>query len=380
MTNSNYKRCNKCIMDTTDPKITFNEAGVCSHCINFEQIASKFWYPNEVGKEKLLKIVKSIKKENKENSYDCILGLSGGLDSSYLALMMKELGLRPLVLHIDAGWNSDIAVSNINKITDYCGFNLKTITIDWDELKNLHIAFLKAGVANQDTVQDHAFFGALYKFAIKNKIKYVISGGNIATECILPVSWGHSSMDSAQIIDINRRFGNKKLENYPLVNFYEYYFYFPYIKKMRVLRPLNYIPYSKEIAIQKLKEIGFTPYERKHGESIFTKFFQNYYLPTHFGWDKRLAHFSSMITTGLMSRDQALEEMKKPLYFENELLKDKKHIAKKLELELDELEKLISSPKNSYKKFENWENKMQLLKKTKNFVEKITKRKVSNYS
>ena len=324
-----YQMCTKTVMDTTDSDIWFDEDGVSNYVYYFEKEVKPGWFPNEEGKKHLLGIVERIKSENADKEYDCIIGLSGGADSSYLALKIKELGLRPLVVHVDGGWNSELAVSNIEKIINYCGWDLETCVIDWPEMRDLQVSFLKSGIANQDVPQDHAFFAALYSYAVKNKIKYVLSGGNIATESIFPKSWHHSAMDARSLKSIHRKYGSIKLKKFPTISFWRYYFYFPFIKNMKVIRFLNFMPYNREIAIRELEEkIGWRNYGRKHGESIFTKFFQNYYLLQRFGYDKRKPHLSSMILAGEITRKDALRELEKPLYDENELKRDILFITK----------------------------------------------------
>lgn len=367
-------------MDTTDPEIIFNAQGVCNHCLEFDEVTTKRWFPNEEGKQKLQALVAQLKKEGEGKEYDCILGLSGGLDSSYLALVMKDYGLRPLVVHVDAGWNSEAAEKNIQTVVEHCGFKLHTKVIDWEEVKDLQLAFLKAGVANQDTVQDHAFFAGLYHFAVGNNIRYVISGGNIATEAIFPSSWHHAAMDAIQLKDIHKKFGTKPLRNFPVISFLQYYFYYPFVKKMTAVRPLNLMPYSKEIAVKRLVEIGYVPYERKHGESRFTKWFQNHYLPTKFNMDKRLPHLSSTIATGIITREQALEELKKPLYDEQELQEDKEYVAQMLGISAEQLDEYTNSLGHSYTDYKNWDGRYAMLKKVQNFVARVTGKKINVYS
>ena len=324
MQNKNYQICSRCIMDTTDPDISFDENGVCNHCKEFDEVTSKGWFPNEEGAEKLKIIYEKIKRENAQKDYDCILGLSGGVDSSYLALKLFEAGIRPLVVHVDGGWNSELAVQNIENIVNYCGWHLHTIVIDWEEMKDLQLSYLKSGIANQDVPQDHAFFASLYHFATKYGVNYVISGGNLATESIFPKAWHWSAMDANNLRAIHKKFGTKKLKTYKTIGFYELYFYYPFIKKMKTIRPLNFMPYIKREALQELKEkIGYKEYARKHGESVFTKFFQNYWLPMKFGYDKRKPHLSSLIVANQMTREEALKELAKPLYDEKELKEDK---------------------------------------------------------
>jgi N-acetyl sugar amidotransferase len=368
-------------MDTSDPEIIFNVEGVCNHCIKFDEDTSKRWFPNSEGERQLKKIFDKVKSDGKNREYDCILGLSGGLDSAYLALVLKEYNLRPLVVHVDAGWNSELAVYNIEQIVKFCDFELYTYVMNWEEIKDLQISYLKAGVANQDVVQDHAFFSTLYQFAMKNNIKYVVNGGNIATESVFPSAWHHSAMDAINIHDIHKRFGHTKLKTYKTISFWKYYIYYPFIKKMTPIRPLNYLPFSKEVALSVLKDkVGYKEYGRKHGESRFTKFFQNYYLPLKFNQDKRIPHLSSQILSGEVSREQALEILSQPLYEVNELREDKLYIAKKLDISEAELDELISSPGHPYSDYKNWDSRYAKLKNIQKILQKILGRSVSKYA
>jgi N-acetyl sugar amidotransferase len=381
MIESDYQVCTRCVMDTSDPEIEFNSNGVCNHCIEFDEITSKFWYPNKIGKKKLEKIFEKIKSEGRRNEYDCIIGLSGGVDSSYLALAIKDCGLRPLVVHVDCGWNTELAVHNIEQVVKYCDYELHTHVMDWKEIRDLQVAYLNAGIANQDAVQDHAFFASLYHFAVKNNINYVISGGNIATESVFVKSWHHSAMDSINLKSIHKKYGNVKLQQYKTINFLAYFLYYPFVKNMSVIRPLNFMPFNKGEALEILKEkIGYKEYGRKHGESLFTKFFQNYYLPKKFNMDKRKLHLSSQILSGELSRENALKELKNPLYDPSELLDDCLYISKKLGLSVDELNAMIDSPGRSYSEFSNWDNYYKFMKFVKYVVEKILKRNVKKYS
>lgn len=381
MTKRSYQMCTRCVMDTTDAEITFDDQGICNHCHQFDTITSRRWFPNDEGKAHLTHIFNNIKEERKNHEYDCILGLSGGLDSSYLALVMKEYGMRPLVVHVDAGWNSELAVYNIEKVVKYCGYDLHTHVMNWPEVRDLQLAYLKAGVANQDVVQDHAFFASLYHFAVDNNINYVISGGNIATEGVFPQSWHHAAMDAINLKAIHKQFGNLPLKDYKVISFLQYYFYYPFIKKMKAVRPLNYMPYTKEVALAELQEkVGYKPYGRKHGESRFTKFFQNHYLPIKFNMDKRKPHLSSMVLSGLMTRERALEELAKPLYDENELREDKYYIAKKLGITVDQLDEYVSSPGHNYSEYSNWDSRYAFMKRLQSIVSKVLGRNVKNYS
>ena len=381
MEDKKYQICTCCVMDITDPEIIFDEKGLCNHCRYFHEVTSKHWFPNDEGKKKLDTLFSKIKQKGKGKEYDCIIGLSGGVDSSYLALMLKDCGLRPLVVHVDAGWNSELAVYNIEQIVKHCGYDLHTHVMDWQEIKDLQLAYLKSGVANQDTVQDHAFFASLYYFAVQNDIKYVISGGNISTESVFPKVWHHAAMDAINLKSIHRLFCKRKLSQYKTISFFEYFFYYPFIKGMEVVRPLNFMPYNKDDALKFLKEkINYKEYGRKHGESRFTKFFQNYYLPKKFNIDKRRPHLSSQILSHSLTRDEALKELQKPFYDEIELSQDKAYIAKKLEISVDELDRLTLEKGVNYSEYANWDTRYKLMTKVKKLVQKVIGRNVKTYS
>lgn len=376
-----YQMCTRCVMDTTDPKIDFDENGECNHCRTFDTVASKRWFPNEEGKVQLKKIVNKIKQEGINQEYDCILGLSGGVDSSYLALKLKEFGLRPLVVHVDAGWNAELAVNNIECLVNYCGFDLHTHVMNWEDMKQLQLAYLRSGVANQDVPQDHAFFASLYHFAVKNKIRYVLNGGNIATESIFPQAWHHSAMDATNLKAIFKKFGSRKLHDFKTVSFFQYYVYYPFIRKMKVIRPLNYMPFNKEEAITELQEkTGWKPYGRKHGESLFTRFFQNHYLVERFGYDKRKPHFSSLIVSGQMTRNEALNELAKPLYDPQELREDTYYFRKKLDLSESGFDELMYIPCRNAAEFPSDLWTYNVLKKIQVRVETLMGKRFSNYS
>lgn len=378
---NNQHMCVRCVMDTSDPCITFDDMGVCNHCREFDAVTSKRWFPNEKGMQELEAMYKRLKQDNVDSTYDCILGLSGGVDSSYLALKLYEAGIRPLVVHVDGGWNSELAVHNIEKIIHYCGWDLHTIVIPWDEMRDLQLAYLKSGIANQDVPQDHAFFASLYHFAVRHNVRYVISGGNIATESIFPKAWHWSAMDAINLKAIHQRFGTKPLTSYHTIGFFKLYFYYPFIKRMKVLYPLNYMPYSKDKALQELREkLGYKEYARKHGESLFTKFFQNYWLPMKFGYDKRKPHLSSLIVSGQLTKEEALTELSKPLYDEKELKTDKEYIAKKLGVSQEEFEQILQMPSHRYSDFSNMERLYTAMKKIQRIVSGILGKNVSHYS
>jgi N-acetyl sugar amidotransferase len=336
-------------MDDSDPSISFDEKGVCSHCRSFDEYSSRRWFPNEEGRKHLEVLLSRIKKAGVNKEYDCILGLSGGVDSSYLAYITKGWGLRVLAFHVDAGWNSELAVKNIELLVKKCNLDLVTHVVDWQEVQDIQRAFFKAGVANQDIPQDHVFFATLYKFAVKKDIKYVLLGNNYAAESIMPKSWGHNAMDLRHLKSIHKLFGSKKLKTFKTIGFLNYYLFMPYIYGLKLVEPLNYMVYDKSEARELLKNnVCWKDYRQKHGESRFTKFFQNYYLPKKFGFDKRKAHLSSMILSQTMTRDEALLELQKPLYDPFEFEEDRDFIIKKLGMSREEFEIIISAPPKSH--------------------------------
>ena len=351
-------------MDTTDPEITFNKNNLCNHCEYFDQFISNELFDTEEKKEKIKSVVNKIKLYGKNKKYDCIIGLSGGVDSSYVATQIAEWGLRPLVVHVDAGWNSELAVRNIENICKKLKFDLVTHVVNWQDIKNLQLAFLKSGVANQDIPQDHAFFAALYHYAVKSNIKYVISGGNLATESILPTAWGYDAMDATHIKYISKTFSKTNLKDFPLISFFSYFLYYPFLMRMKVVRPLDYIEYNKEKAIEILKkEFDWKYYGGKHYESHWTKFFQGHFLPYKFGYDKRKAHLSSLILSKQITREDALKELAKPLYDKKKLREDKEFIAKKLNISLSELEEYLNNDCIDYSMYPNHQKKLKRLRK-----------------
>jgi N-acetyl sugar amidotransferase len=354
-------------MDTSDPDIIFDDNGVCNHCKRAEQLLAKKWFPNDEGERKLQEIAGTIKQYGIGKEYDCIIGVSGGVDSSYLLHVAKKImALKPLVVHVDAGWNSETAVRNIESLTNALGLDLFTYVVNWEEVKDLQLAFLRASVANQDIPQDHVFFAKLYEYAITNKIKYVLTGSNLTGESILPSSWGYDATDKKHLMAIHKLFGTIPLKTFPTMSLLEYKIYWPYILKMTRIAPLNYLDYDRIKAIKFLEDTyGWQYYGSKHHESKWTKFFQAYYLPEKFGYDKRRAHLSSLIIAGQFSRTAALEEMKKPLYDKDELEHDKEYVAKKLGITIKELENLINLPNKTYKDYPNSEDTLNIFRKIK---------------
>ncbi len=354
-----YQICTNCVMDTSDSKIKFDNEGICDHCNTYYKDILPKWHTDEKGDEALKKIVKKIKIQGQGKDFDCLMGMSGGIDSSFLLYtMVKKYDIRPLVFHVDAGWNSQIAVNNIERLVDGLGLDLYTEVINWEEMKDLQLAFFKSGVSHIDTPQDHAFFATMYKFASKHNIKYILSGGNYSTECVRnPLEWMYYQTDSIQLKDIYRKHGTGKLKDYPVTNILWHKVFLPYIKKIKLIRPLDFFPYNKEKAMKTLvKEFGFQEYSQKHFESRFTRFYESYWLPKKFGYDTRKVQYSSLILTDQMTREDALKKLKQPAYDSETINQDFEYIATKLEISKEKLQSYMDAPNKSHKDYKSQEN------------------------
>jgi N-acetyl sugar amidotransferase len=354
---SNYQICRRCIMDTSDPGIQFDSNGECDYCNNFDTTIAPNWHADERGEAELAKLAEKIKAEGKGKDFDCIIGLSGGLDSSYAAYVAKEkMGLRPLLFHVDAGWNTDQAVGNIEKLVDGLGLDLYTEVVNWEEMKDLQVAFLKSQIPDQDLPQDASFFSSLYKFARQHKIKYVITGSNYSTECCRePEEWGgYLGIDKTLFGDIHRRFGTRPLKTFPLLDILVYKGIYQYVLGMEVSKPLNMVPFVKREAEDELeRRFGWKRFKHKHHESRFTRFYEDYWLPRKFGFHKRRAHFSSLIMTGQMTRDDALERISRPEMDEHFLTQEFDFVANKLGLSVDELRAIFEGKNKTYRDYKN---------------------------
>lgn len=351
------KICSNCIMDTSDPNIEFNGRGRCNYCDNFDSTIKPNWHTDAQGLAALNRMAETIRACGKGRDFDCIIGLSGGLDSSYAAYVTKEkMGLRPLLFHVDAGWNTDQAVGNIEKLVDGLGLDLFTEVVNWDEVRRLQVAFLRSGIPDQDLVQDAAFFSGLYKFARQYGVKHIITGSNFSTECCRePEEWGgYLGIDKRLFGDIWRQHGDGELKSFPLTDILVYKVWYQKVLGMKVHHPLNLVPYVKKDAEDELGRLfGWQRFKHKHHESRFTRFYEDYWLPRRFGFEKRRAHFSSLIMTGQMTRDEALERISKPEMDEHFLDQEFEFVANKLDLTVEELQRLFDMPKSTYRDYKN---------------------------
>ena len=357
-----YQICTNCVMDTSDSKIVFDESGVCDHCNSYYQNILPNWHTDERGQRELKTILDKIKADGKNKPFDCMMGLSGGLDSSYLAyLAVKEWGLRPKFITVNTHWNMPLADENIQKLADGLAVEFETITINWEELKDLHTAYFKSQVPYQDIPQDAAIFAASYNYAAKIKARYFLNGGNHSTECIRPpVEWAHVN-DVRQMRHIHRKFGTIPLKKYPLLGFFKKNIYYRFFKKMHIIKPLNYVEYNKQEAINLLSnEFGWQPYQHKHYESRFTRFVEGYYMHNKFGMDNRRSHYSSLIVTKQITRNEVLEMLKSPPYDETEAIKDLEIIANKLDMTKDEFITLMNQPNKSWKDYKSGKAMVEL--------------------
>lgn len=353
----NYKICTHCIMDTSDCRIEFDDHEVCEYCNNFTATIRPNWNTGAKGATYLTLMAEQIKADTQGKEFDAIIGLSGGLDSSYAAYVaVKKMGLRPLLFHVDAGWNTDQAVGNIEKLVDGLGLDLYTEVINWEEMKDLQTAFLRSGIPDQDLPQDASFFSSLYKFARKHKIKHVITGSNFSTECCRePEEWGgYLGIDTMLFRDIHRQFGKHPLETFPLKDILVYKLFYQKILGMKVHHPLNLVPFVKKDAEDELERLfGWQRFQHKHHESRFTRFYEDYWLPRKFGFHKRRAHFSSLIMTGQMTREAALERIAKPEMDEHFMKQEFEYVAHKLDLTVDELQQIFDAPNKTYRDYKN---------------------------
>lgn len=342
-------------MDQSNPAIEFDARGQCNCCRDALRRMPHEWWPNAEGDAKLQRMAQQLKALGRGKPYDAMIGLSGGIDSAYLAhVTVRKLGLRVLAVHVDGGWNTEPAVRNIESIVRRLDIDLYTHVVEWQEMRALQVAFLRASVLNQDIPQDHAFFSTLYRTAERFHLRHFLSGVNFASECVVPPGWGHPSMDGKHARAIHDRFGRETLRTYPFMGLAEYIWMTRIRKQLTLHRPLNFMHYDKEQAQRELTdEYGWRDYGGKHCESRFTKFYQEIYLPRKFGFDKRRLHLSSLIVSGQLTREQAMRELDTPIAEPDQIRRDIKFVAKKLCLQATELTSLIDGPSVSHASYPN---------------------------
>ena len=367
-----YQQCKRCVMDTTDSAIEFDRNGYCNHCTGYFEKTAVVAYQEDENKKKLASLVEKMKISGRNSKYDCLLGISGGIDSCYAACIIKKLGLRALIVHLDNGWDSDTSVKNIKHTIDKIGFDYESYVLNWEDFKDLQLSFLKASVPEIETPTDIAIPAALHKIASKHKIKFIISGGNLVTEGILPESWHYNAKDLTYLRSIHRQFGSGKLNKFPLFG-YKQEIAFKYIHGIRTIYLLNYIPFSKKAAIKFLEEnLDWKYYGGKHYESIYTRFVQSYILPEKFNIDYRKATFSTQICAGEITREAAMEDLNKLPYDPVKAELEKSYFCKKLGISLDEFERIMDTPVKTYRDYPNDQKKLEYIYKV---YRKINNRK-----
>lgn len=338
-----YQQCSVSVLDTiADPNIRFDENGISNYFHEYQEAEKRYTLKGEAAEKKIEEWVKILKLAGRNKPYDCMIGVSGGVDSTYLALNAKRLGLRVLCVHFDNGWNSELAVQNIENIVSKCGFDLYTYVINWEEFKDIQLAYFKANVIDIEAVTDIAIFSCLDKICDDNQLKYILDGRNVCTEETLPKAWVNK--DSTNLRNIHKTFGTIPLKSYPLQNRFQKLFQ-KWKEPLTSIPLLNYLPYNKQKAKQEIiSELGWRDYGGKHYESVFTRFYQGYILPEKFKVDKRKAHLSNLIFSGQITKDEALEELKKPIYPPEQLAIDKPFVLKKLGFSEEQFNKYLTTP------------------------------------
>ena len=366
-----HQACARCIMDTTaDPTITFDDEGICMHCRRHDEMVSTRMLRGERGRQALQALVDDIKAAGRNSDYDCIIGVSGGVDSTYVAHVVREYGLRPLAVHFDNGWNSELAVKNIERVLRTLDIDLYTHVVDWEEFRDLQIAFLKASTPDGEVPTDHAINALLWREAARRGIRYIISGMNFATESINVPAWSYGHADWRYIKDVHRRFGTVKLKTYPHFSL-PYLFYVNVIRSVRVVSILNYIDYRKQEAKEILvKRLGWQSYGGKHHESVYTRFYQGHVLPRKFAVDKRYGHLSDLINSGQLTREEALAEMRQPPYPEELQQQDLVYVSKKLGMSMEEFDAIMRTPVKNFREYRNSFALVQTLRAIVNLLRK----------
>ena len=356
-----YRLCSRCVMDTSDPFITFSAQGHCNHCTDYFDRIARLTYQGERSDRDLEAIAEMIRRAGKGRDYDCVVGISGGVDSCYSAYVIKQLGLRPLAVHLDNGWNSDTAVKNIKRVAEGLGIDYQSYVLDWDEFRDIQLAFLRASVPEVETPTDVAIPAALHRIAADNGVKYVISGGNYATEGILPAAWHYNAKDMKFFRAIHARFGKLRLKTFPTFDYWDE-MYYKFIKGIRIIYVLNYVPYSKVAAMKLLQDkLGWLDHGGKHFESRITGFLHSYILPVKFGIDYRRATLSTQICAGEATRDEALKALEVPPFKQEQVPREMEYLAKKFEISAAELDEILARPPKSHRDYPNNQRKLEFI-------------------
>ena len=370
-----YRQCTVSVMDNiADPDIIFDENGVCNYYYEYKD-AEKILLKPPQREEELSKIVKKIRESGKGKKYNCLIGLSGGVDSTYVAYLARKFDLNPLAVHLDNGWDSELAISNIENVIKKLNFDLYSLVVDWEEFKDIQLAYLRASVVDIEVVSDHAIFSCMYKLARQYNIPYILSGTNIVTEHTMPRSWLYSKMDYKNLKDIHKQHGKLKIKTYPTFAFWKYVYYSALLK-LTPISILNYVDYNKQQVKETISmELNWRDYGGKHYESIFTKFYQAYILPKKFGIDKRKAHLSTLIFSGQITKESALLELEKPIYLQEELQSDMEYILKKFGLSQNEFDNIMQQPPRKHSEFKSdlglKKRYMTILEKTASVRDKL---------
>lgn len=342
--------CTRCVMDTTDPEITFDDRGVCHHCHEYDRMTKVTINSGEQGRRKLDEHVSRIKSDGVGKRYDCVIGVSGGVDSTFVAYTVKQLGLRPLAVHLDNGWDSEIAVGNISAALQKLGIDLDTLVIDWEEFKDIQLAFLRAGVPDCEIPSDHAIVASVHQTAARLGVRHTIWGYNTKTESHLPHAWSQGHYDWGYIKAIHRRYGSGRTKTFPHMRFIDYVSGYGWTQTRFNL--LDYIDYSKKEALKVLeRDLGWRSYGGKHHESVYTRWYQGWFLPVRFGYDKRKTHLSSLICSGEITREAALRELEQPTYAPDLQRADTEYVMKKFGLAQAEFDAIMHAPKRTFDEF-----------------------------
>ena len=352
-----YQICTRCVMDTSDPEIQFDAAGVCSHCRHYDEAVAREVVRGEAGMSRLMTHAEEIRRAGRGKRYDCVLGLSGGVDSSFVAyLTKKKLGLRPLAIHMDNGWNSEVAVRNIENIVKILDLDLHTEVLDWEEFRRLQLAFLRAGTPDSEIPTDHAIVSTLLQEARRHGVQWIMDGSNLVTELMVPETWSAGHADWRYIKSLNDRFGGAPLRTYPHYTYFDIRIRYPKIHRIRRFFPLNYVDYDKPTAMRIMREeLGWEYYGGKHYESIYTRFYQGYILPARFGFDKRRPHISCLVNCGNLTRQQALEELNQPAIPRVQLAEDRAFVIKKLGIDEQDFERIMALPLKTFWYYPSYE-------------------------